>query len=77
MHGTSWTGPGQGATIVELWRETLRADVPTNMQLDAAGALNRLRAPITTQEGWSRRTNLTLTGQPLTAYDVKRIAEAR
>ena len=72
MNGTEWTEPGQGATIVQIAR-ALSHVTPTNGVpgdfATAWGVLNSRRD--------HTRTNLRLTGQPLTAADVQRIAEAK
>jgi hypothetical protein len=65
VSGTRWTAPGEGATAGELVRAA---------QL-ARPLLKEYRYP--TPRGWKARTNLALTGAPLTAEDVQRIAEAK
>lgn len=70
VNGTEWVEPGTGATIREL-RDSLQ-DKWGPVAADADGRLVELA-----NEAFSRRTNLHLTGDPLTADDLKRIAEAR
>jgi len=70
MSGTEWTEPGQGATRAQL--HDAFADFE---QHRTAFPENRSRAPFNSLDG--RRTNLCLTGEPLTAEDVRRIAEAK
>jgi hypothetical protein len=70
MNGTEWTEPGQGANGQELWT-ALR--VLRNGDGPLREAARGVRA------SWSiystARTNLRLTGHPLTADDLKRIEQ--
>lgn len=75
--GTRWTEPGQGATVVEI------IDALPNRETDAhVIAQEKLILSVTGigndgQRSYSDcRTNLALTGEPLTAYDVRRIGAA-
>jgi hypothetical protein len=64
MNGTEWVEPGQGATVYELsarFRHTLPVIV----------------RKLVVRHGINYRSNLRLTGEPLTVEDVARIAEAR
>ena len=65
--GTRWVDPGQGATIEELFR------VKNRSQYQNYGS----PALLTSYPCWNRRTNLALTGEPLTSEDVRNIAEAK
>lgn len=83
MTGTRWTEPGQGATV-EQFMDTLgdtyrysgtgfhpaMANMYSILRLDSNGAPTNFDMP-------NRRTNLALTGEPLTADDVRRIGEAK
>lgn len=78
VSGTEWTEPGQGAT----WRD-LRGVLRRNASYRIKGSPSyeadwhvALRAQ-RQAAGYDRRTNLRLTGAPLTAEDLKRIAEAK
>jgi hypothetical protein len=62
--GTEWTEPGQGATVSEIWR-VIRGAV-------CFAAHRRIMDMV---EPVERRTNLRLTGEPLTAEDLKRIEQ--
>ncbi len=73
MSGTEWTEPGQGATVAELRQKFGRIMTLTTKEADAVmGLLDNGK-----RKDWSVRTNLRLTGAPLTAEDLKRIAECK
>lgn len=67
--GTVWIDPGQGATTREL-AEKVNEGMYDYMG-DALDNLDRLTYDT------SYRTNLALTGEPLTSSDVRRIGEAK
>lgn len=77
MNGTEWTEPGQGATVAEL-RSVIHgaihaASITGTAHLTAAhDHVHRLA----NGKDARRRTNLRLTGKPLTAEDIQRIEEA-
>lgn len=72
VSGTAWTEPGKGVGIKRLRREV--AGHPYSKScLSTLGRLNDLSVA----KGDSHRTNLRLTGEPLTAEDVANIARAR
>ena len=81
-HGTAWTEPGQGATVPEL-RAALMSDyyspnrTAAKTHEDFSETMFTLDDRIFAGEDDSHRTNLALTGHPLTADDLKRIAECR
>lgn len=72
MNGTEWTEPGQGATWDEF--EFAIRDMPPSQDRHASLVYNILAANV---QGGQHRANLRLTGAPLTAYDVRRIGEAK
>jgi len=78
--GTEWTEPGKGAQLDDLWRAIIPAATGTQR---ASNHVLRLAHPTPPTKGrpfpsdWYHRTNLRLTGEPLTAEDVQRIAEAK
>lgn len=73
MSGTVWTEPGKGATASQIgcalydsfenWNDAVYA---ADYHLDMIGGRYGLN-----------RTNLALTGEPLTVEDLKRISEAK
>ena len=74
MNGTEWTEPGQGATVGMLCKalalyESERSEPEWNR------AYGRLPAGSCDATKNLRRTNLRLTGHPLTAEDLKRIEQ--
>ncbi len=75
MNGTEWTEPGRGATTLKLYETVIRYS-----DLNARSHLCELAAD---HGGWrhggwdEHRTNLRLTGAPLTAEDLARIARAK
>jgi len=68
MSGTEWTGPGKGATVGRLWRAL-------GIGLETAAIRDRLYDLCSGNP--AQRTNLRLTGAPLTAEDLDRIARAK
>lgn len=64
MSGTDWTKPGQGATSRELMAAPIGC---------AAYRKAILLQRIDGTRNFCKRTNLRLTGQPLTAEDLERI----
>lgn len=79
MSGTAWTAPGQGAELLQLAKaagfkllyEPSKADLANEM-------LAHLDAQAHTSEqdtDWEAKTNLSLTGAPLTPEDLERIAK--
>jgi hypothetical protein len=74
--GTAWTEPGQGATLQGLWDALPSAKSSSEYRSVPRRRLGKLAlSPGTSSGTWSHRTNLLLTGAPLTAEDVKRIAK--
>lgn len=76
MNGTEWTELGQGATIRDLF-DSMSGEEGTGQ---ADTHLRVLANPFrfgSQPVRWGYRTNLRLTGHPLTAEDLKRIAEAK
>lgn len=73
--GTEWTEPGQGATAENLRRAVHDAAIPGVESSKAILNLQTMYGRIGF-DGPSR-TNLRLTGQPLTSEDLKRIAECK
>jgi hypothetical protein len=70
MLGTTWTAPGEGATVGDL-AVSVRAARITDRDRSAAC---RVIAELINQGATiSTQTRLQLTGQPLTGYDIKRI----
>ena len=71
-YGTAWVEPGQGATPRELIEaaDDANADAPKGSPWGWFGHIKFSRYR-------SYRTNLALTGHPLTADDLRRIAEAK
>lgn len=61
--GTQWVAPGRGATVRELLDEAPAYIVAGPEWRGLRGILDR-------------RTSLALTGEPLVAYDLERMAEA-
>lgn len=80
-NGTQWVEPGQGATISELWSAVFNNTPGLAREADAT--LDAMRRRARPEPGpvirtfWRKATNLRLTGAPLTAEDLKRIAEAK
>jgi hypothetical protein len=64
MTGTRWTEPGQGATMRDLncAKDPIGAEQGAYWKFDTSG---------------EPRTNLALTGEPLTAEDVANIGRAK
>lgn len=75
-HGTAWTKPGQGATVCDLL-SGLRNRI--GAEHVAAKRAARLYLYSLSVEGHHEcgcsRTNLRLTGAPLTEYDIRRIEQ--
>jgi hypothetical protein len=69
-HGTDWCAPGEGATVGELLN-ILAGDRPPSMFSDSREAWRHISCDLGTGD---RQTNLRLTGRPLVAYDLERIA---
>lgn len=88
MTGTEWTAPGQGASVGEIhdavcgpdrWGEKAKklTEIPNPIGKDLVhSALAHLCTLIRmeSQYDWGK-SNLRLTGSPLTAEDLKRIAD--
>ena len=74
MNGTEWTEPGQGATVADLLAaiEPMEHTPGGYQSKKWARAYNAMAAL-----PFKAVTNLRLTGQPLTAADVQRIAGAK
>lgn len=72
--GTFWTKPGTGASIVELWDagEAFLVKMGRASELTRAAFLRLSR--MIKAFGQDYRTNLAVTGEPLTPYDVERIS---
>ena len=68
MSGTEWTEPGQGATLRQLFAAPIACAVSRKAIL-----LHQIDGT----RNFCKRTNLRLTGEPLTAEDIQRIAEAK
>jgi hypothetical protein len=66
MNGTEWTEPGQGATLRNLFAAPIAC---------AAYRKAILLHQIDGTRNFCKRTNLRLTGHPLTAQDLDRIAK--
>jgi hypothetical protein len=79
--GTAWTAPGQGADASALWdaigvyRERFAAECGGDQHKDPDTYDADKRLEFFGLKGENPRTNLRLTGSPLTADDLKRIAE--
>jgi hypothetical protein len=77
MSGTEWTEPGQGATCGQL----LNTMHPRNKPIWKPRGVRRLALEnlvrIDNRYPYETRTNLRLTGHPLTAEDLQNIAEAK
>lgn len=76
--GTEWTAPGQGATVKRIVAALSDMDPAKQTAFECAAwncALSHLPAGSADAVKNLRRTNLRLTGSPLTAEDLKRIAE--
>lgn len=75
--GTKWTGDGEGATVYGITRAVhgaIHAGSASRVQQaidEAHDLLHSLWTPI--GRGQNRRTNLALTGSPLTEQDIARI----
>lgn len=67
--GTKWVAPGKGATIQKL-TDAIRA----TYGMDSGGTLDDAWERLITLYDLDHRTNLALTGAPLSVYDLKRIA---
>ena len=74
MNGTEWVGPGQGATLGDLLDEAAEQRMYTD-ELRAKSLA--FAAVMGYEESAKYRTNLRLTGEPLTSEDIARIAEAK
>jgi hypothetical protein len=75
-YGTAWTEPGQGATFAELYAYIVndRAErVCKGLLLHYAKRFD----PGVDVDAWTRRTNLRLTGAPLTSTDLENIAKCK
>jgi hypothetical protein len=74
--GTEWTEPGQGDSVGKLQAELFEdSTLPLTDK-----AFQNLAVLVRTKIGafdWQRRTNLRLTGSPLTAQDLENIARAK
>ncbi len=80
MNGTEWTEPGQGATAKDLYEAICLAfggTSPTGATTASLNAIAKIAGGGLVPRFWANRTNLRLTGEPLTAEDLKRIAEAK
>lgn len=80
MNGTEWTEPGQGVTLGEIYSKLVRRqrEIPVSELL--YDLCSGVFSDVTNTPGtrnWTDRTNLRLTGAPLTAEDLQRIAEAK
>jgi hypothetical protein len=72
---TYWVKPGTGASIVELWDAGEAFLVKTGRASELTrSAFSRLSRMIKAF-GQDYRTNLAVTGEPLTSYDVERISK--
>lgn len=60
---TEWVGPGEGSTGMDLYNASWNGTL---------GAMCRGFSP----KHADKKTNLRLTGRPITPYDIQRIAEA-
>jgi hypothetical protein len=72
MTGTAWTKPGKGATVGEFLDSLLHAKADWRSSWTARyhlGELGRVRHGFNE----AQKTNLSLTGAPLTAEDLRRI----
>jgi hypothetical protein len=74
-HGTAWTEPGQGATVENL--EIAFYALNKGFKSPLWEAFCAIEDGLTERVGFRNHTNLRLTGNPLTAEDVARIAEAK
>lgn len=87
MNGTEWTEPGQGATLGELF-DACEAGIPKDrISAEFSGLTIRdnegmrqarqkaFECGTPSRARWEQRTNLRLTGSPLTAEDLKRIEQ--
>jgi hypothetical protein len=70
--GTTWAGPEKGATVQELIEAT-RVEGGASVSTDHGRRLFTLAYRC----GADYRTNLALTGLPITYYDLRRIASAK
>jgi hypothetical protein len=83
MNGTEWTDPGQGATVMQLKEAVATINLEGDSYVDATGHLLQIATRVSSDAymvtglDWDYRTNLRLTGAPLTAEDLRRIAEAK
>src|SRR6185369_5232323 len=75
--GTEWTEPGKGATVQELdaAQGSVRFDQSAMARRSLGDLYVRLANKVGTAKALATRTNLRLTGKPLTAGDVRRISE--
>ncbi len=71
MSGTRWTAPGEGDAIITILRTVNLYIKRSEAREIAKDRLFKLSKAI------DYRTNLALTGEPLTAEDIQRIAEAK
>ncbi len=76
-HGTEWTEPGKGATAAQLWQATYTASMEYNREITTEALNNLLYLKEYRHLSPDHGTNLRLTGEPLTAEDVQRIAECK
>jgi len=81
MSGTEWTEPGQGADLGQLATATtndgqLNRNLTYRQRNETDGLLRLVAALQPKEIGYRYRTNLRLTGAPLTEDDLRRIAEA-
>lgn len=76
MSGTEWTEPGKGATTGEL-TDAIHRDINAGFGDDRERAFDRMDVIEGDHYAANPRTNLRLTGAPLTAEDVERISHAK
>ena len=74
--GTCWARPGMGATAGTLFDACARW-FPKGPNGEENEGMRLARIMAGRAGEWGRRTNLSLTGQPLTAEDLRNIADAR
>lgn len=70
--GTTWTAPGEGSTVRDLITAYAESRPLGSYTREVAGFHLTKR----TEENLTRKTNLLLTGETVTEYDCRRIAEA-
>ena len=78
--GTRWVAPGEGATISQLYdlcQKREDVDNESHFAIEAlASEAAELRMGRGIENSWEHPSNLALTGSPLTATDLERIASA-